>query len=83
MAVVVAFLRTLGIAIFPYLDDGLLVGPSEESLARQVPLVLSQCERLGLVINDKKSVLVPARLTKFIGADLDSTLGRAFLGNEG
>ena len=79
VAVVCAFLRTLGIEIYPYLDDWLLVASTPKELLSHLTRVLSTLDRLGFYVNEQKSQLVPTQRITFIGAELDSRSTRAFL----
>ncbi|XP_015284102.1 PREDICTED: RNA-directed DNA polymerase homolog [Gekko japonicus] len=55
MVVVTAHLRLLGVSVFPYIDDWLLVANSEDLLLKNIQITLSLLQTLGLCINHKKS----------------------------
>lgn len=79
MVSVISHLHTLGINVFPYLEDWLFVADSKATLSQQVDLSLRLLHSLGIQVNLKKSHLVPTQDIVFIGASLDSTIARAFL----
>ena len=66
---VVAYLRSLGIRLFIYLDDLLIINSSISGLLR---LVVDLLELLGFIINYKKSVVTPQRLMEYLGMLIDS-----------
>lgn len=66
-------LRLQGIRILNYLDDWLILARSKELAVQHRDVVLAHIEKLGLRLNQKKSVLVPARTTTFLGVLWDST----------
>lgn len=76
MAPIVAYLHK---QVFPYIDNWRFVADSEALLTKQVALSLNLLHSLGICVNLKKSHLVPTQEIQFIGARLDSILGRAFL----
>ena len=71
VATVVAHLRLLGIRIFYYLDDWLIVASSRDLLLSHLRSTLVITQSLGFLINWKKSSLVPLRLPSYLGALLD------------
>lgn len=75
--VLVAFLHTKGVMLFPYIDSWLLLAPSEVLLSQYISLTLLQ--RFGLRVNFEKSQLTPLHKTKCIGVILYSTICRAFI----
>lgn len=79
LAVVTAYLRRLGIIIFPYLDDCLIKAPSAAEALRMTRLTRTVFETLGLIINIPKSAMTPQQSIQFIGAQLDSTTALALL----
>ena len=74
--VLAAYLRRLGVQIFMYLDDWLVVAPDPVTVQNHTDLVLVVAQRLGWVINAKKSELSPTQTPVFLGARLDFTTGR-------
>lgn len=54
-------LRSHGVVIVGYLDDLLIMGRNADECARYVSLLCSWLARLGFVINEKKSQLIPAQ----------------------
>lgn len=79
LAPVVAHLRTLGVTVFPYIDDWLLVAPSRGQALTSVQVTLRLLQMLGLKVNYKKSTLDPTQVVSYIGSTLDSRTARAFL----
>ena len=60
-------LRQMGIRLVVYLDDILILHQGREELESLAPLICNLFEALGLVINTKKSLLVPQQSTEFLG----------------
>ena len=58
--VVSAWAHSHGIRLLRYLDDWLVLSSSEREAKQAVQLLLSLCRTLGIVINKKKSDLVPS-----------------------
>lgn len=79
LAPVAAYLRTQGIAVFPYLDDWLLAAPSRSKIASATRLTLNLFNHLGLQVNWERSLLTPTQSIQHIDALLDSKKVRAFL----
>ena len=71
VATVIGHLRLLGIRIFYYLDDWLIVASSRDLLETHLKVVLEVSQNLGFLINWKKSSLSPQRLPVYLGAVLD------------
>ena len=71
VATLVGHLRRLGIRVFYYLDDWLLVAESKELLELHLQTTLLWTQDLGFLVNWKKSSLVPQRLPAYLGAQLD------------
>ncbi|KAK9959588.1 hypothetical protein ABG768_009702 [Culter alburnus] len=72
-------LRLQGIRVLNYIDDWLILAQSEQLAAQHRDAVLCHMKRLGLRLNAKKSVLVPAQTTTYLGVVWDSTTMRAHL----
>ena len=64
-------LRQIGIRLVVYLDDILILHQGREELAR---LICNLFEALGLVINTKKSLLIPQQSTEFLGFPIKSVI---------
>ena len=73
MAPVSAILHSLGIRMRRYLDDWLVQSSSRESLLEDLQTVLRLCYELGIVINPKKSCLIPSQVVQYLGVVIDST----------
>ena len=68
----VQFLRQIGIHIIIYLDDMLLVSPTEKSLVQDLSTVLWLFTCLGFVVNTAKTTVVPSTELEFLGFSLDT-----------
>ena len=67
--------RALGIEVFIYLDEIIILGPSRRYLLRVRPLVLRDLEASGVTINFPKSVLEPSQVIDALGFVVDFTAG--------
>ncbi len=67
--------RQLGIQIFVYLDDWLIVGNSAEDCQESIQIVLQIIEQLGFRVNQEKSSLVPSQVFTFLGMEFDLRQG--------
>ena len=67
MAPVSAILHSMGIRMSRYLDDWLVQSSSQESLLRDLRVVLSLCHELGIVVHPEKSNLVPSQVVQYLG----------------
>lgn len=79
MVVVIAYLQSQGISVYPYLADWLLAVDSREVLLQHIDQTLTLLASFEIRINYWKSHLTPAQLVQFIKAILDSNHARAFL----
>ncbi len=72
--VCLAYMRSLGILIYVYMDDALLIGSTFNHAHREIHVTLQVLLWCGFDINWLKSVIVPRRRLAFIGViiDLDS-----------
>ena len=77
MAPVSAILHSLGICMRRYLDYWLVQSSSRKSLLEDLRTVLRLCHELGIVINPKKSNLIPSQVVQYLGVVIDSTSFRA------
>lgn len=68
----VKMLRSLGIRLVIYMDNMLLMANSKQKLTEHVQIALFLLENLGLIINSKKSILVPTQEIKFLGMTVNS-----------
>jgi hypothetical protein len=69
---VVGLLRRLGIRLIIYLDDMLIMAASRQELIKHRDTVLYLLQVLGLVINGKKSQLIPTQEIEFLGFCINS-----------
>ncbi|XP_008206124.3 uncharacterized protein LOC103316100 [Nasonia vitripennis] len=70
---VISYLRKLGFLSSFYLDDFLLLGISYEESLKNVSTTVAFLEKLGFIINYKKSNLTPSQNCKYLGFIYDST----------
>ena len=75
-ATVSAWAHNRGIRLLRYLDDWLVLAPSEAKARQHVQELLLLCHDLGIVVNDKKSDLVPSRSASYLGMTIDSVAGK-------
>ena len=61
-----------------YLDDWLVLSSSEKKAKQSIRELLSLCHTLGIVINEKKSDLVPSQSAKYLGMTIDTSAGKVF-----
>ena len=71
VATLIAHLRRLGLRIFYYLDDWLLVAESKELLESHLRIMVSITQSVGFLVNFQKSSLSPQRLPSYLGALID------------
>ncbi|XP_060563139.1 uncharacterized protein LOC132722634 [Ruditapes philippinarum] len=64
---VFAYLRSLGHVSVYFIDDSWLVGDSYQSCMRNVNETVHLMDKLGLTVNQKKSVLEPCKKLIFLG----------------
>ena len=79
IAAVSAWTHSHGIRLLRYLDDWLLLAYSKREAKQAVQSLLSLCHTLGIVINEKKSDLVPSQTAKYLGMTIDTEAGKVFL----
>ena len=77
-AVVSVWAHSHGIRLLRYLDDWLVLSSSEKEVKQAVRSLLSLCHTLGIVINEKKSDLVPSQTAKYLGMTIDTEAGKVF-----
>ena len=76
-AAVSAWAHSRGIRLLRYLDDWLVLSSSEKA-RESVQALLSICHTLGIVINEKKSGLVPSQAAKYLGMTINTGAGKVF-----
>ena len=76
-AAVSAWAHSRGIRLLRYLDDWLVLS-SEKKAKQSIREPLSLCHTLGIVINEKKSDLVPSQSAKYLGMIIDPGAGKVF-----
>jgi len=72
MKPVITYLRTAGILCVIYLDDILFIEKSKEKCHYNVKKAINLLESLGLIINYKKSSLIPSQTCKYLGFIINS-----------
>ena len=77
-AAVSAWAHARGIRLLRYLDDWLFLSSSEKKAKESIRELLSLCHTLGIVINEKKSDLVPSQSAKYLGMTIDTGAGKVF-----
>ena len=77
-AAVSAWAHSHGIRLLRYLDDWLVLSSSEREAKQAVQSLLLLCHTLGIVINEKKSDLVPSQTAKYLGMTIDTKAGKVF-----
>ena len=77
-AAVSAWAHARGIRLLRYLDDWLVLSSSEKKAKDSIRELLSVCRTLGIVINEKKSDLVPSQSAKYLGMTIDTGAGKVF-----
>ena len=73
-----AWAHSRGIRLLRYLDDWLVLSSSEKKAKESIRELLSLCRTLGIVINEKKSDLVPSQSAKYLGMTIDTSAGKVF-----
>lgn len=69
---IVSHLRERGVLLVIYLDDLLILGDSYEECSRNTLITRQLLEKLGFIINGKKSNTTPSTKRKFLGFIYDS-----------
>lgn len=82
MKPVVSCLRKNGFVSVIYLDDFILMGNSKKLCTTNVQVTLQLLQRLGFMINYKKSNLIPSQNCKFLGFQFNSLLMSVELPND-
>jgi hypothetical protein len=67
--------RKQGILTWVYLDDILLVGNSPQAVQKHLQILLQDLEASGMVVNQKKSQLVPTQQVEHLGFLVDLKKG--------
>ena len=77
-AAVSAWAHTRGIRLLRYLDDWLVLASSKAKARQHVQELLLLCHDLGIVVNEKKSDLVPSRSASYLRDDDRHSGGQGF-----
>ena len=78
-AAVSVWVHSHGIRLLRYLDNWLILASSEQEAKQAVQSLLSLCRTLGIVINMKKSDLLPSQTAKYLGMTIDTEASKVFL----
>ena len=62
----------MGIRLIIYLDDILILHQSKKELIQLIPMICQMSEALGLVVNQKKSILIPGQRMEYLGFLVDA-----------
>ena len=68
----IAWLRQLGCRMITYIDDNLIMAPTEEEATYQAKIAVALLEALRFVVNRPKSILIPCQELQFLGFSIDS-----------
>ena len=71
MALVSGFLHRLGVLMFRYLDDWLIMASSQEEACWARDKVPQLCQELGIVVNLDKSSLTPSHVIVYLGIKIE------------
>lgn len=69
---VIHHLRSMGITLVIYLDDILIIGKTKEICSKNTKIAIEVLTKLGFIINNEKSVLIPSQTCRYLGFILDS-----------
>ena len=69
--VIEAFLKIQGVDMHQYLDDWLMKNQSKSLVERHRDLTLFWVNKLGFLVNEGKSRLIPTQAPAFLGSTLD------------
>ena len=78
----IAILRRINVRLIIFLDDILLMEKTLQEMSMSRDTLIFLLQRLGFVINQKKSVLQPTRQLEFLGMQIDTTNMCLFLTKE-
>ena len=70
---VAAFLRSVGVRLFVYIDDILVIGKTPDEVRNHTDALIALLEGLGFIVNMEKSVLTPSQQIEFLGLLLNTT----------
>jgi hypothetical protein len=68
----IAYLQARGHRTIIYIDDMLIFGETKQECEDSVRAVIEQMKRLGVIINQKKSVFSPSQQVEYLGFIIDS-----------
>jgi len=77
-AAVLAYAHAHGISLHVYIDDWLLNPETRELSVAQTQFMVNLCKRLGWVVNEKKSEMIPSQVATYLGITFDTTVGLAY-----
>ena len=82
LAPLVAWLRHMGVQLYLYLDDILILGDSPHKVEESVQKTIQVLTQVRFIVNLKKSVLTPTQDLVYIGARFWTDLGKLYLPEE-
>ncbi|CAI7888398.1 unnamed protein product [Closterium sp. NIES-53] len=74
--------RARGWRVIPYVDDILVLSESAQQARSTCTMIVQDLKDSGLVINKKKSQLLPTQALRFLGLELDTRSGTFSVGDE-
>ena len=74
---VLAYAHLHRVKLHMYIDDWLLNPGTHQEALEQTSWLRSLCQKLGLVLNLKKSDLIPSQVSTYLGIELDTSVGLA------
>jgi len=69
---VVAHLRIRGMTVIIYIDDILILAPTESKARECVTFIVELIQRLGFVLNLERSITIPVQVIEFLGFEINS-----------
>ena len=72
MRPVIAWLRQIGCRMITYIDDNLIMAPTQVEAACLAEIAISLLEALGFVVNYPKSIIQPCQELQFLGFSINS-----------
>lgn len=74
VTVVVEF-RNMGMSVFHYLDDILIMAESARAVGQSHDIMIEGLQRFGWLLNLEKSHLIPSQNMVYLGAEFDTQSG--------
>ncbi|CAI7860190.1 unnamed protein product [Closterium sp. NIES-53] len=74
--------RSLGWRVIPYVDDILILAETAQQAGAACAQIVRDLRDAGIVINEKKSRLVPTQELRFLGLELNTQVGKFSVGEK-